>query len=125
MTFELRARRRATLVDDVIPREVLVRTEFYNDFLDFVFRDNSREVPIETNHFGINDGHTLQGRIVIQESGNCEPEVWPVQHLRCQSSRQLTCTDDQNVGPLSADAEIQAQQDVPDTQYQGNTDQRC
>jgi hypothetical protein len=33
MTFELRARRRATLVDDVIPREVLVRTEFYNDFL--------------------------------------------------------------------------------------------
>ena len=33
MTFELRARRRATLVDDVIPREVLMRTEFYNDFL--------------------------------------------------------------------------------------------
>src|SRR4029077_4277954 len=33
MTFELRARRRATLVDDVIPREVLIRTEFYNDFL--------------------------------------------------------------------------------------------
>jgi DNA-binding CsgD family transcriptional regulator len=33
MTFELRARRRATLVDDVIPREQLVRTEFYNDFL--------------------------------------------------------------------------------------------
>jgi hypothetical protein len=33
MTFELRARRRATLVDDVIPREELVRTEFYNDFL--------------------------------------------------------------------------------------------
>ena len=33
MTFELRARRRATLVDDVIPREILVRTEFYNDFL--------------------------------------------------------------------------------------------
>ena len=32
MTFELRARRRATLVDDVIPREALVRTEFYNDF---------------------------------------------------------------------------------------------
>jgi len=33
MTFELRARRHATLVDDVIPREILVRTEFYNDFL--------------------------------------------------------------------------------------------
>jgi DNA-binding CsgD family transcriptional regulator len=33
MTFELRARRRATLVDDVIPREALIRTEFYNDFL--------------------------------------------------------------------------------------------
>jgi hypothetical protein len=33
MTFELRTRRRATLVDDVIPREVLMRTEFYNDFL--------------------------------------------------------------------------------------------
>jgi DNA-binding CsgD family transcriptional regulator len=33
MTFQLRARRRATLVDDVIPREQLIRTEFYNDFL--------------------------------------------------------------------------------------------
>jgi DNA-binding CsgD family transcriptional regulator len=33
MTFELRARRRATRVDDVIPRHKLVRTEFYNDFL--------------------------------------------------------------------------------------------
>jgi DNA-binding CsgD family transcriptional regulator len=33
MTFELRARRRATLVDEVIPRDKLVRTEFYNDFL--------------------------------------------------------------------------------------------
>jgi DNA-binding CsgD family transcriptional regulator len=33
MTFHLRARRRATLVDDVISREVLWRTEFYNDFL--------------------------------------------------------------------------------------------
>jgi DNA-binding CsgD family transcriptional regulator len=33
MTFQLRARRRATLVDEVIPRAKLVRTEFYNDFL--------------------------------------------------------------------------------------------
>ena len=33
MTFELRARRRATLVDEVIAREKLERTEFYNDFL--------------------------------------------------------------------------------------------
>jgi DNA-binding CsgD family transcriptional regulator len=33
MTFELRARRRATLVDEVIPRDKLIRTEFYNDFL--------------------------------------------------------------------------------------------
>ena len=33
MTFALRARRRATLVDEVIPRHKLVRTEFYNDFL--------------------------------------------------------------------------------------------
>jgi DNA-binding CsgD family transcriptional regulator len=33
MTFQLRARRRATLVDEVIPREQLIRTEFYNDFL--------------------------------------------------------------------------------------------
>jgi DNA-binding CsgD family transcriptional regulator len=33
MTFELRARRQATLVDMVIPREKLERTEFYNDFL--------------------------------------------------------------------------------------------
>src|SRR5580658_5182353 len=33
MTFELRARRRATLVDQVIPRHKLIRTEFYNDFL--------------------------------------------------------------------------------------------
>lgn len=33
MTFALRARRRATLVDAVIPRRKLVRTEFYNDFL--------------------------------------------------------------------------------------------
>ena len=33
MTFELRARRRATLVDEVIPRRKLIRTEFYNDFL--------------------------------------------------------------------------------------------
>ena len=33
MTFALRARRRATLVDEVIPRDKLVRTEFYNDFL--------------------------------------------------------------------------------------------
>jgi DNA-binding CsgD family transcriptional regulator len=33
MTFLLRARRRATLVDEVIPRERLERTEFYNDFL--------------------------------------------------------------------------------------------
>ena len=32
MTFELRARRRATLVDEVIPRGKLVRPEFYNDF---------------------------------------------------------------------------------------------
>jgi DNA-binding CsgD family transcriptional regulator len=33
MTFALRARRRATLVDEVIPRRQLERTEFYNDFL--------------------------------------------------------------------------------------------
>lgn len=33
MTFALRARRRATLVDEVIPRDALERTEFYNDFL--------------------------------------------------------------------------------------------
>ncbi len=33
MTFQLRARRRATLVDEVIPRQKLERTEFYNDFL--------------------------------------------------------------------------------------------
>jgi DNA-binding CsgD family transcriptional regulator len=33
MTFALRARRRATLVDEVIPRHKVVRTEFYNDFL--------------------------------------------------------------------------------------------
>ena len=33
MTAELRRRRRATLVDAVIPRRVLERTEFYNDFL--------------------------------------------------------------------------------------------
>jgi DNA-binding CsgD family transcriptional regulator len=33
MTAALRRRRRATLVDAVIPRRVLDRTEFYNDFL--------------------------------------------------------------------------------------------
>jgi DNA-binding CsgD family transcriptional regulator len=33
MTFELRARRRATLVDEVIARDKLEHTEFYNDFL--------------------------------------------------------------------------------------------
>jgi len=33
ITFALRARRRATLVDEVIPSHKLVRTEFYNDFL--------------------------------------------------------------------------------------------
>jgi DNA-binding CsgD family transcriptional regulator len=33
MTFALRVRRRATLVDEVIPRAKLVSTEFYNDFL--------------------------------------------------------------------------------------------
>jgi DNA-binding CsgD family transcriptional regulator len=33
MTAELRRRRRATLVDAVIPRAALQRTEFYNDFL--------------------------------------------------------------------------------------------
>lgn len=33
MTFQLRSRRCATLVDDVIPRAALERTEFYNDFL--------------------------------------------------------------------------------------------
>lgn len=33
MTAELRRRRRATLVDAVIPRRQLERTEFYNDFL--------------------------------------------------------------------------------------------
>jgi DNA-binding CsgD family transcriptional regulator len=33
MTFQLRSRRRATLVDEVIPRGALERTEFYNDFL--------------------------------------------------------------------------------------------
>ena len=33
MTFQLRARRRATLVDEVISREAMERTEFYNDFL--------------------------------------------------------------------------------------------
>jgi DNA-binding CsgD family transcriptional regulator len=33
MTFELRTRRRATLVDEVISRDKLIRTEFYNDFL--------------------------------------------------------------------------------------------
>ncbi len=32
-TFELRARRRATLVEEVTPYRVLERTEFYNDFL--------------------------------------------------------------------------------------------
>src|ERR1700749_1410459 len=33
MTFQLRARRRATLVDEVIRHDRLGRTEFYNDFL--------------------------------------------------------------------------------------------
>jgi DNA-binding CsgD family transcriptional regulator len=33
MTFQLCARRRATLVDEVISRQKLERTEFYNDFL--------------------------------------------------------------------------------------------
>jgi DNA-binding CsgD family transcriptional regulator len=33
MTFQLRRRRRATLVDEVIPRPELERTAFYNDFL--------------------------------------------------------------------------------------------
>jgi DNA-binding CsgD family transcriptional regulator len=33
MTAELRRRRKATLVDAVIPRSALQRTEFYNDFL--------------------------------------------------------------------------------------------
>lgn len=33
MTFQLRARRRATPVEAVLPRSVMVRTEFYNDFL--------------------------------------------------------------------------------------------
>jgi DNA-binding CsgD family transcriptional regulator len=33
MTFELRARRRATVVEEVIPRDKLESTEFYNDFL--------------------------------------------------------------------------------------------
>jgi len=33
ITFRLRARQRATLVDEVIPRGKLKRTEFYNDFL--------------------------------------------------------------------------------------------
>ncbi|HEY5211232.1 MAG TPA: helix-turn-helix transcriptional regulator [Stellaceae bacterium] len=33
MTFQLRARRKATLVDDIIPRAKMERTEFYNDFL--------------------------------------------------------------------------------------------
>ncbi|MDE1972637.1 MAG: helix-turn-helix transcriptional regulator [Hyphomicrobiales bacterium] len=33
MTFALRARRRATLVDEVISRDRMERTEFYNDFL--------------------------------------------------------------------------------------------
>jgi DNA-binding CsgD family transcriptional regulator len=33
MTFQLRARRRATLVDEVICRQAMERTAFYNDFL--------------------------------------------------------------------------------------------
>jgi DNA-binding CsgD family transcriptional regulator len=33
MTFQLRARRRATLVEEVMPRTSLERSEFYNDFL--------------------------------------------------------------------------------------------
>jgi DNA-binding CsgD family transcriptional regulator len=33
MTFELRARRRATFVEEVIARDKMERTEFYNDFL--------------------------------------------------------------------------------------------
>ena len=33
ITFELQARRSATLVDEVMPRESFLRTEFYNDFL--------------------------------------------------------------------------------------------
>jgi len=33
MTFQLRARRRATLVEEVISRAKMERTEFYNDFL--------------------------------------------------------------------------------------------
>jgi DNA-binding CsgD family transcriptional regulator len=33
MTFQLRARRRATLVEEVMPRRELERCEFYNDFL--------------------------------------------------------------------------------------------
>ena len=33
MTFQLRARRRATLVDEVISRQTMERTEFYSDFL--------------------------------------------------------------------------------------------
>lgn len=33
ITFKLRARRRATLVDEVLARDALMRSEFYNDFL--------------------------------------------------------------------------------------------
>lgn len=33
ITFKLRARRQATLVDEVMPRRELERSEFYNDFL--------------------------------------------------------------------------------------------
>lgn len=33
MTFQLRARRRATLVEEVIPQPALERTEFFNEFL--------------------------------------------------------------------------------------------
>lgn len=33
ITFELQARRHATLVDEVMPRDAFLRTEFFNDFL--------------------------------------------------------------------------------------------
>ncbi len=53
MTFKLRARRQATLVDEVLPRRELERSEFYNDFLardglhhgiDMFIFDNDRDL---------------------------------------------------------------------------------
>lgn len=92
----LRHLRRATLVDDVMPRRELERTEFYNDFL-----------RPDGLHHGLN-------MFLFDDTGRDvgDLRVWRARGRPAFDARELALLD--SLGPLLQQALVQAGQSTPD-----------